>query len=202
MTTAMGATLTQQHRMAQLAIRAAMLRNLQRLWPMFKPEDFATFDDFSALAAVLVQGANRSSAQLAARYLIALRAIEEQPDETPPVIAPPPPVSVIRDELRATGLLGTLNALRAGKDLQAASENGWVRAAGSATSLTLGGGRDTIVETVKKDPYCIGWERVTGGNPCDFCSMLADRGPVYSEGTSDFEAHDHCACSAEPIFAS
>jgi hypothetical protein len=30
--------------------------------------------------------------------------------------------------------------------------------------------------------------------------MLADRGAVYSEATADFAAHDHCGCSAEPVY--
>lgn len=199
--TAMGATLTAQHRLQQIAVRSAMLRNLQRLWPMFTPADWNTFDDFSALAATLVQVGNQASAALAARYLVAFRVVEGQPDSIPPVIAPPPPVGVIRDELRATGLLGTLDALRAGKGLPAASGNGWVRVAGSATSLVLDGGRETIVETVAADPRVSYWQRVTGGDPCAFCAMLATRGAVYKESTVDFQAHDHCSCSAEPEYA-
>jgi hypothetical protein len=30
--------------------------------------------------------------------------------------------------------------------------------------------------------------------------MLASRGPVYSERSVDFHAHDHCSCTAEPIY--
>jgi hypothetical protein len=42
---------------------------------------------------------------------------------------------------------------------------------------------------------------VTSGNACDFCSMLADRGAVYGEASAEFEAHDHCSCSAQPVYA-
>jgi hypothetical protein len=30
--------------------------------------------------------------------------------------------------------------------------------------------------------------------------MLAGRGSVYSADTAEFEAHDHCGCSAEPVY--
>jgi hypothetical protein len=43
-------------------------------------------------------------------------------------------------------------------------------------------------------------QRVLGGAGCDFCQMLAGRGEVYSAETADFEAHDHCGCTAEPIY--
>jgi hypothetical protein len=62
------------------------------------------------------------------------------------------------------------------------------------------GGRETITSTVKADPRAVGYERVTSGSACDFCSMLADRGAVYGEASADFEAHDGCACGAEPVY--
>jgi len=199
--TAAGAALTRQHYLQQLAVRSSLLRNLQRLWPMFKPSDFDTFDSFSALAAVLVRNAHQASSAIAARYLTAFRLVEGQPASIAPVIPADVPDEIVRNELRATGFLGTLNAIRAGKPLAAAAQNGWVRAAGSASSLALAGGRDTIVETVKADPKVIGWLRVTGADPCAFCAMLASRGDVYREQTADFESHDHCACSGEPTYS-
>lgn len=47
----------------------------------------------------------------------------------------------------------------------------------------------------------VGWRRVTSDNPCDFCAMLAAQGAVYNaEETADFEAHDNCSCTAEPVW--
>jgi hypothetical protein len=199
--TSAGATLTSWQYSQQLAIRASLLGNLQRLWPLFRPGDFATFDGFARLAAVLVRGANQASAQLAGRYLVAFRAVEGQPASIAPVLADPPAEDIVASELRATGFMGTLNAVRAGLPLAAAAANGWVRASGSASSMALAGGRDTIVATVDADPRVSHWQRVTGGDPCAFCAMLAGRGAVYREETVDFQAHDHCACSAEPEYS-
>jgi hypothetical protein len=109
---------------------------------------------------------------------------------------------VTRDALRATGLLGVLNARRAGQPIEMARQNGFVRLAGSATSLALGGGRNTILGAISADPARPRWQRVTSGNACAFCAMLASRGAAFgSERGADFQAHDHCSCSAEPAFA-
>lgn len=74
-------------------------------------------------------------------------------------------------------------------------------------SLILGGtqrrianfSRLTITDSATKDPAATGWQRV-GSGECDFCEMLLSRGAVYSEATADFASHDHCRCSAVPVF--
>jgi hypothetical protein len=64
----------------------------------------------------------------------------------------------------------------------------------------LNAGRETITEAVQSDTQCQGWIRVSDGDPCAFCAMLLGRGPVYKEESVGFEAHDHCACGAEPFY--
>lgn len=74
-------------------------------------------------------------------------------------------------------------------------------------SLILGGmqrrianySRATVAGSAVADPAARGWQRVGGGG-CDFCSMLIDRGAVYSESTADFKSHDHCTCGAAPVW--
>ncbi|WP_235738989.1 VG15 protein [Nocardioides alcanivorans] len=71
-------------------------------------------------------------------------------------------------------------------------------------SLILGGVQRRIADHVRltvtsnsiDDRAAAGWQRVTDGNACTFCSMLAGRGSVYSEATADFASHDECGCSA------
>jgi hypothetical protein len=60
--------------------------------------------------------------------------------------------------------------------------------------------RETITTSSVEDPQARGWQRVTSGGGCNFCTMLAERGAIYTESSSDFEAHDHCNCSAEPAW--
>lgn len=197
-----GATLSVRHRAAQVALRAALVRDLTRLWPMFDPTDFGTFDSFASLAATLIAVRHRDSAGLAAAYYQAFRTLELGSLAPVQVTIPDPPdAAVTSDALRATGLLGVLSARRAGKPLEVARQNGFVRLAGSATSLALAGGRDTITRAVQSDPAEPRWQRITAGDACAFCRMLASRGADYgSERTADFQAHDHCSCQAEPAF--
>lgn len=68
---------------------------------------------------------------------------------------------------------------------------------GATARYVLNAGRDTIVNSSKKDPKAGGWYRISGGG-CDFCNMLAARGAVYKEATADFAAHDHCRCGVAP----
>lgn len=96
-------------------------------------------------------------------------------------------------------------------DVGAHSLVGW--AASEATddaafeTLLLGGvqrrvaqfDRLTIMRSSVADPSARGWARVGAGD-CDFCEMLIGRGAVYTEDTADFQAHDHCGCTAEPEF--
>jgi hypothetical protein len=71
----------------------------------------------------------------------------------------------------------------------------------SGARLALKGGRQTMVQAVHSDPLAEGWERTISGTACSFCSMLASRGAVYkSEKSADFRAHDHCSCTALPVF--
>lgn len=90
---------------------------------------------------------------------------------------------------------------------------------GSAQRLVLQPARETIDLLARNDARsgrvaAVGWERVTNpgrsqsGQSCDFCTMLAGRGPVYrssgnaggSEQAAEF--HDRCNCVAKPVFYS
>jgi hypothetical protein len=60
--------------------------------------------------------------------------------------------------------------------------------------------RETVMGSSVQDPQARGWQRVTSGDGCEFCEMLASSGAVYTEESADFASHDHCLCSAVPAF--
>ena len=62
------------------------------------------------------------------------------------------------------------------------------------------GFRDSIVGNTRRDEDAIGWSRVTRPGACKFCTMLADKGAVYTEATADFAAHGNCHCATRPEF--
>ena len=59
--------------------------------------------------------------------------------------------------------------------------------------------RSTILRNRQQDEECVGWRRVTSGG-CRLCRMLSDRGAVYKESTARFATHEHCNCTAQPVF--
>ena len=66
-----------------------------------------------------------------------------------------------------------------------------------------GYGHDTMVRSVRQDPGRPYWARVTDGDGCAFCNIMASRGGVYESeesatrirGGSD-RYHDDCGCRA------
>lgn len=58
------------------------------------------------------------------------------------------------------------------------------------------GGRRTVLTASRMN--VLRWRRVlSGAEDCDFCSMLAGRGYVYSSETVQFHSHNGCDCTAE-----
>lgn len=69
--------------------------------------------------------------------------------------------------------------------------------------------------SVRRDRRVLGWIRVTDGDPCSWCAMLASRAVFSDEGqrslyraweTALFSEegkayHDNCACTAIPVFS-
>lgn len=119
------------------------------------------------------------------------------------------------DDLRAkAGAGGTFAAIPVRPDDRGAQALiGWAlsTATDDATlqALIFGGTQRRIADHVRytiagssvADPSADGWQRVTDGQACAFCSMLAGRGSVYSEASADFASHDACGCSAVPAFS-
>jgi hypothetical protein len=195
-----GAELTRSHRSLQLALRSALIAELLLLWPAFDPRKFDTYERFMGMAAILIAARYRDSVGLAARYFRDFRAAERVPGAAFPLLADVVPDEQIKTSLRATGLAQTIRAIRSGKAPEAAAEQGFVAAAGAAGRLTLNGGRQTVIESARVDTEAQRWLRVTDGDPCFFCAMVASRGAVYTEQTVRFEAHDHCGCVPEPYY--
>jgi hypothetical protein len=194
--------LTVAYRRQQLAVRAAALQDISRAWPLWTPGQVKEFGRFTAVAVPLLGARYNQAAALAAGYYRRFREAEGVRGGDTPRLPPGLRPDDVVPSLRATALAGTMRALRAGFSPQAASQAGLTQALGTAGRLALNGGRDAIVASVAADPAAAGWQRIASGGACDFCRMLAGRGPAYKgERTASFEAHDHCACSAEPVYS-
>lgn len=197
--TAAGRTLTVEHRQGQLRIQAGAIQDFRRLWPLWRG-DGRSFANLVDAAVPLVRVHRGLSASFAAAYFSAFRSAERVRRSASPRLANPVDEERLRGTMFLTGHEMAAKALAAGKSPQAAMQDALVRTTGTMTRFVLDGGRDTTVLSVAGDPEAQGWARVTSGDPCAFCAMIASRGPVFSEDTSDFEAHDHCSCQGEPAY--
>jgi hypothetical protein len=100
-----------------------------------------------------------------------------------------------------------------GETEQRARDRALVTSSGAASRHVLNGGRETLLTQVTADKTAIGYIRVTDGDPCSFCAMLAGRGPVFKStsfggsdprfegGFGDARVHDNCACTLEPVYS-
>lgn len=57
------------------------------------------------------------------------------------------------------------------------------RSSGAAVRQAMNGGRGVIDLTMSRDRKVRGYARVTDGDPCAFCALLASRGAVYGKGS-------------------
>ena len=109
------------------------------------------------------------------------------------------------------------------------SQAGGYKASGKAGDFVTDANNEALNEAMGGDDLILGWIRVTSGNPCSFCAMLASRGTqrLYrseasalltprlgsanenrrarkaAESGADIafvKAHDNCRCSAMPVF--
>jgi hypothetical protein len=190
--------LARQARQQQLLLRDAVFLRLAALWPLLDVRNLdASFLRWAPPVGQLVNRGHLVSASLAAQYLYAARADSDVSGLPTVVRAPPIDPPRLGAVLRIAGPVAVKIAIGNGKDLTTAMQIGSVLSSGSATKLVLAGGRDTVTGSVKVDRTRPKWARITGGNPCDFCAELADRGAVYAEEeTADFEAHGNCGCFA------
>lgn len=197
--TAVAEALTEGHRLAQLAVRAAVVEAVLRLWPAFNPDELVgSWSTIEPALLALVAAGGHTSAGLAAAYYDEFRAAEAIAGRATPILAASMAVEESVRSLRFVGLVETRRLVDAGRADAAAVA--FTNVSGEMSRQVLNQGRDTLVASVEADPKALGWARVTDHSPCAFCRMLASRGPVYSEG-GGFSAHGHCGCSLEPVYS-
>jgi hypothetical protein len=197
--TAEGRALTFQHRQGQLQIRARALQDFIRIWPLWQGDD-RSFNRLVVATVPLVQAHHSISSAFSSAYYDSFRRAEKIGGSAGTPVAAAVDVDRVVASLYVTGQVMTRKAIVAGLSPQAAMQTALVRTGGAMTRHVLTGGRDTILASTREDREARGWSRITSGNACDFCEMLAGRDAVYSADTAEFEAHDHCACAAEPQF--
>lgn len=197
-------------RSVQLAIRAALMRDVVTLWPLLdaKRLDQSFPGWVAAMRALILRYFDQSHIAAASFYRAAR--------ETATLSAAPADLLTMP---AAPAVEWIDRALRFAGPGMIAKDTAQPRTAlsttlGTASRIALEGGRQTIAQAVHNDPVAVGWFRVTDGKPCAFCALMASRGVVYKNertagrtansrftGEGEFKFHNDCGCSAAPAFS-
>lgn len=196
--------LAEQHRRQQVALRAGVSRDVVALLrDLFNTQDVdRTWPAIQSMLATKTQQQHGVSAALANAYYEQARTQADAPGIYVPVTPADLAAELLKVVLDATGIAVFKRAIASGKTPEQALELAGVSLSGAISRLILGGGRDAILGNVRADGKAVGWARITDKDPCSWCAMLASRGPVYrTKQTARFQAHDHCACMAVPVWS-
>lgn len=193
---------------AQMAIRAALLRDVIKLWPALDKTRLAeTFPGWLRAMSLLVTNYHGQSSMAAGRFYRNVRA-EALQSPTPASLIKIAPAPDPKWMAKAFGFSGPGMI---SKDT-AQPNTALSTTLGTASRIVLDGGRATVAETVKKDPAAVGWFFNTDGDPCHWCAMIASRGVVYKKhsldqsnakfiGNGTAKVHNRCGCALAPAFS-
>jgi hypothetical protein len=184
-------------RSVQLAVRARLMQDVAKAWPLLDSKRLnETFPIWLRAMMLLTRNYHSQSSVAAGRFYRQARQLAtDSPAPQSLIRLAEPPVEEWMT--RAFGYSGPgLLSRDTARPKTALSTT-----LGTASRIALDGGRTTILNTTRADKIAVGWYRVTDGDPCAFCALLASRGIVYSEHTADFETHNDCGCSAAPAFS-
>lgn len=195
-----GRELTEAHKLAQIGVGARAASEAYILWDRLDINDLDGSTPY--WLASNVRAVNQRMAQsqtVASGYLNEYRQAEIGLAASVVLAAP----TGTPDALRFAGPVRIKRLIAGGMGAQEAYEGAFTKYAGMVRRQSMMGGRLTVAATAGRDRRAVGWRRVTDGNPCAFCAMLASRGPVYRDAAAadGLMYHAHCGCSAEPAYS-
>lgn len=200
-----GAAVTLAKQRAQLAVARAVQAETALLWLMLDPERLdATRGRWLAAQLRAVESGRETAARNAHRFYRQFAQADGRglpPDMDVPRVNNPAESAAVLTSLEVTGPVRAKQGVAQGLAPQVAMEAALQAVTGSTQRHVLNGGRDAELALMRADPGCDRYARITHGNSCAFCGMLAARGPVYvSEATAAKKVHDGCDCGVEPVF--
>ncbi|MGH8919590.1 MAG: hypothetical protein ACRD0H_14875 [Actinomycetes bacterium] len=206
-----GRAATSAHRLAQGRLAVRVVTEVLGAWQSLDPLRLTDQTWTGPILAALARHRD-DSAELAANYYRAFRHAERPAG---PAFSPRLDSAGTSDtwrdraltSLRVTGTRVVARLLLGGWAPAAALDRAGPGVAAASSRHVLAAGRDVVHTALRADPAGRGWLRVTDGDPCWFCAMLASRGAVYltqrsasSRGGTEEPFHDGCGCQTEPVF--
>ncbi|QGZ17302.1 capsid maturation protease and VIP2-like ADP-ribosyltransferase toxin [Arthrobacter phage Powerpuff] len=166
-----------------------------------KPADLdASFPGYLRAALALVSSGRGMAVKTATDYYGNAKTGAGFDRVIPALATPDMDIFKATQALLMTGPVAVKKQLASGVGLIAAMESAKAQTLRVGKRLVLEAPRKHLINLSSKDKDALGWSRVSDGQPCYFCAMLVSRGPVYSEQTVRFRAHNGCGCSVRPFF--
>lgn len=196
-----GKDLTRAHKAYQSSIAAVSAIEARLLWAGLNVDDIdGSTPAWLAATSAVVNRQVEVSQDAAAIYFGSYSAAETgraaDAVRVAPIVATPA-------VLYFAGPVRIKTLIKGGMDPVEAHAKSLTKLAGAAHRQTLMAGRLTVAKSTAQDRRAIGWRRVTDGNPCAFCAMLASRGAVYRDNISaaGFDYHFECNCTPEAEYS-
>lgn len=183
------ATLTQAHRRELVTLTGLAANDLSVMWRRLNGAE-STRDALMDVLPRLIAVYGSAAATLGADYYDEARALTEARRR----------FRAIPAELPDEGRSEALARWGVGPLFQAKPDpvSALTLVTGGLQRIIANADRDTVRISSVHDPAARGWQRVGDGG-CEWCRQYLDGEVHYTEGY-DFDAHDHCHCTAEPAF--
>lgn len=195
-----GRELTRAHQAAQISVGARAEAEAFLLWDRLDIDDLdGSAPYWLASTTIAVNRRTVESQRLASEYLTQFRTVEVGAPGTVVLGSP----DGTAQALRFAGPTRVKRLIASGMVASMAYSAAMTKFGGMVRRQAMMGGRLTIARTAGRDRRAVGWRRVTDGDPCAFCAMLASRGPVYRDAAAadGIMYHAHCGCTAEPAYS-
>lgn len=202
----LGQELTEEHKHAQIQLVSRFYAASRVLVGEIDPARLdATVPDWAGLQMVLAESFHRDSTSLAESYLNEFRVAETSAASAAgmPIVRPVFDAAGVAEKLALVAPMAKA-ATAGGLDARTAVDTVfWQLVAGWGRTGVQAGARDLVDRSTLANAESNGWRRVTDGNPCAWCAMLATRGPAYRSAVTAGEGrryHDRCGCTVEEVF--
>lgn len=217
--TVAGRQLTEAYRVQQARISAGTMLTAMAMFPaLVEGDDDEMIPRWLAALVALMRRQGQISGRLAQQYMAAYRVAELGLGGAPFTLPEPRDINEeqVITSMMVTGPVAFRKASeRAGVERLALTSDAARKVmesnARAVQRHVANVGRDLIEDVALTDRACRGHVRVTDGDPCYFCAMLASRGPVYEddsfdesdprfEGPGNHKVHDGCGCLLVPVY--
>lgn len=193
-----GQQLTEAHQRAQQRLATESIAEARFIWGRLDAEDLGGSEAaWLAVMLLLAAGQVSRSQRLAGAYFEQY-SLAETGRAGDVSFAGPTGLAL---SLKLAGPARVKALIRGGMSPVGALEAARTKFEGIVSRQILMGGRLTIAASTGADRRARGWRRVTDGDPCAFCALMASRGPAYrSMSSAGTQYHGHCGCTAEPVY--